>query len=321
MSGPWFLRDETLFLLPGDSPIGYRLPMDSLPWVAEKDFPWAIPKDPTRDLPPLVADSGRRIAMQRRAAEREAELPAVLRCPRQKDSNMPAGECGSVTSRELLERQPGEQESAPWITRSALCVEPRDGRLHVFLPPVKETEDFLDLIACIEQTAASLKMPVIIEGTPPEYDPRIEVLKVTPDPGVIEVNLQPAASWDELVHNTSVLYEEAHQCRLATEKFMVDGRHCGTGGGNHIIIGGETPSDSPMLRRPDLLRSMVTFWNHHPSLSYLFSGLVRRSHLAGTADRRGAQRFDPRAGGRLQNARRQRTRRCRGMWTARSATC
>ena len=272
MSGPWFLRDETLFLLPGDSPIGYRLPMDSLPWVAEEDFPWAIPADPTRELPPLVGDSARRIAMQRRAAEREKDEPSAYFGSLGRALKKPNGEAARGF-RQALERRPGDQESAGWITRLALCLEPRDGRLHVFLPPVEETEDFLDLIACIEQTAASLKMPVIIEGTPPEYDPRIQVLKVTPDPGVIEVNLQPAASWDELVHNTSVLYEEAHQCRLATEKFMVDGRHCGTGGGNHIIIGGETPSDSPMLRRPDLLRSMVTFWNHHPSLSYLFSGL------------------------------------------------
>jgi uncharacterized protein (DUF2126 family)/transglutaminase-like putative cysteine protease len=280
-SGPWFLREETLFLLPGDSPIGYRLPMDSLPWVAEEDFPWAIPADPTRELPPLPADSARRIAMQRRAAEREDSAPADYGSRGRglagaAGSGYPVQTTGALPpplSREALERMPGAQESASWITRSALCVEPREGRLHVFLPPVKQTEDFLDLIACIEFTAAALKMPVIIEGTPPEYDPRIQVVKVTPDPGVIEVNLQPAASWQELVHNTSVLYEEAHQCRLATEKFMIDGRHCGTGGGNHIIIGGETPSDSPMLRRPDLLRSMVTFWNHHPSLSYLFSGL------------------------------------------------
>ena len=138
---------------------------------------------------------------------------------------------------------------------------------------MNETEDFLDLVATIERTAEALGMPVILEGTPPGFDSRLSVVKVTPDPGVIEVNLQPAASWDDLVSNTSILYHEAHLCRLATEKFMIDGRHCGTGGGNHIIIGGETPSDSPLLRRPDLLRSMITFWNHHPSLSYLFSGL------------------------------------------------
>lgn len=265
-SGPWFLRNETMFLLPGDSPMGYRLPLDSLPWVNEKDFPWDIPLDPTRHVAPLPPLPARGLAMQRRGAEtREAdELPLAGR-----DAAVYAPEKAG----EDHARKPAAQESASWVIRTAICFEPRDGRLHIFLPPVKTTEDFLDLIGSIEETAASLEIPIVIEGTTPEYDPRIQVLKVTPDPGVIEVNLQPAANWDELVNNTSVLYEEAHQCRLATEKFMVDGRHCGTGGGNHIIIGGETPSDSPMLRRPDLLRSMVTYWNHHPSLSYLFSGL------------------------------------------------
>ncbi len=271
-SGPWFMRDERLFLLPGDSPIGLRLPLDSLPWVKEEDFPWSVPNDPTRALPPIQRDSARRIAIQRRAAEREHEdLAQYYASGRQGFGAHPSSPLEALRKRR--ERRPEGQESASWIVRSALCVEPRDGRLHVFLPPVDETEDFLDLIACIEQTAAELGTPVVVEGTPPDYDPRIEVVKVTPDPGVIEVNLQPAKSWDELVRNTSVLYREARQCRLATEKFMVDGRHCGTGGGNHIIIGGETPSDSPILRRPDLLRSMVTYWNHHPSLSYLFSGL------------------------------------------------
>ena len=271
-TGPWFLRDENLFLLPGDSPVGLRLPLDSLPWVAESEYPWAIPADPTRELSPLPPHPGRVIAMQRRAGELGLDEDSADYGSRGEGYKKFA-EDYEKWKRENLEKKPAQQESASGIIRTALCLEPRDGRLHVFLPPVKDTEDFLDLIACIEQTATSLQMPIIIEGTPPEYDHRIQVVKVTPDPGVIEVNLQPAASWDELVNNTSVLYEEAHQCRLATEKFMVDGRHCGTGGGNHIIIGGDTPSDSPMLRRPDLLRSMVTFWNHHPSLSYLFSGL------------------------------------------------
>ncbi len=257
-SGPWFLRDETLFLLPGDSPIGYRLPLDSLPWVAEAEYPWIIAEDPTRELHPLPSHPASRVEMQRRA---EAEIPASAAPPAARDDAP------------KTVRAPEAQESAAWITRSALCLEPREGRLHVFLPPMKTTEDFIELIAAIEKTATTLAVPIILEGTPPAYDPRIRVLKVTPDPGVIEVNLQPASSWDELVSNTTILYEEAHQCRLATEKFMVDGRHTGTGGGNHIIIGGETPSDSPLLRRPDLLRSMLTFWNHHPSLSYLFSGL------------------------------------------------
>jgi uncharacterized protein (DUF2126 family) len=152
-------------------------------------------------------------------------------------------------------------------------VQAREGRIYIFMPPVEYLADYLDLVAAIEDTAAYLNVPVIFEGYSPQTDNRISVFKVTPDPGVIEVNIHPSASWDELVDHTTAVYELARESRLGTEKFMLDGQHAGTGGGNHLVIGGPTREDSAFLRRPDLLRSMVNFWQNHPSLSYLLSGL------------------------------------------------
>ncbi|NNL68193.1 MAG: IMP dehydrogenase, partial [Myxococcales bacterium] len=170
--------------------------------------------------------------------------------------------------------QPPPPEPGPTHpVRTALLVEPRDGRLCVFLPPTASAEEYVELVAAVEDACAEHGTPVHLEGYGPPPDPRLRVIQVTPDPGVIEVNVHPVARWKTLSANTLELYEDARQARLGTEKFMVDGRHTGTGGGNHVVLGGATPADSPFLRRPDLLRSLLAFWLDHPALSYLFSGL------------------------------------------------
>ena len=247
-SGPWPVRSERMFLLPGDSPLGLRLPMESLPYAPEEERQPFLHRDPFAGLPPLAGLPARHSPQL--VAEQRAADPAD----------------------ELTMRAEAEQTRPARVVRTALCVEARLGRLYVFLPPLERVEDFLDLAAAIEATAIELDMPIMIEGYTPPHDPRLNHVKVTPDPGVIEVNVHPARSWDELVEITSGVYEEARLSRLGTEKFNLDGRHTGTGGGNHIVLGGPTPADSPFLRRPDLLRSLVGYWNNHPSLSYLFSG-------------------------------------------------
>ncbi|MBT6117555.1 MAG: transglutaminase family protein [Rhodospirillaceae bacterium] len=161
----------------------------------------------------------------------------------------------------------------PELVRTALCVEPREGRLHVFLPPVDSGAGFARLIAALEKVVRARGEPVFFEGYLPAGDPAYRMFNVTPDPGVIEVNIHPSASWRELAERTEVLAEEAAAVRLGTEKFRFDGRPTSTGGGNHVVFGGATIEDSPFLRRPDLLRSMLAYWNNHPSMSYLFSGL------------------------------------------------
>jgi uncharacterized protein (DUF2126 family) len=276
-TGPWFLRDGTLWLIPGDSAMGYRLPLDSQPWVKESDYPYIQPHDPMAPRGPLpsaatLASRAQALASAGRMGPRFQALPGS---GRPGAAGLGDGASKAGTERDVVdaERTPMAGESAPWIVRTAVCFEPRNGRLHVFMPPVSDLEDYLQLVAAVERTASELSMPVVMEGTPPPHDARLNVLKVTPDPGVIEVNLHPTRSWGELVATTETVYEEARQTRLGTEKFMLDGRHTGTGGGNHIIIGGATPADSPVLRRPDLLRSLLAYWHNHPSLSYLFAGL------------------------------------------------
>jgi uncharacterized protein (DUF2126 family)/transglutaminase-like putative cysteine protease len=270
-SGKWFFRPERMYLVPGDSPMGLRLPLDSIPWMKESDRPRHHERDPMAEDRPTLLD--RELLSKQRYVRGVPELRDMHGVVEHVVEQVLEEGAGLRSRTALADLPPAKGESASWIIRTALCTEVRDGHLRVFLPPQKHLEDYLELIAVVEDTAAELKLPVLVEGYEPPHDPRLNAIKVTPDPGVIEVNTLPSTSWDDLVDRTTVLYEEARQSRLGTEKFMLDGRHTGTGGGNHIVIGGLMPADSPILRRPDLLRSLLGYWHNHPSLSYLFSGL------------------------------------------------
>ncbi len=306
-SGWWVVRSDQMFLIPGDSPIGFRLPLQSLTWMPEgADGAELYLEDPLAErvsLPShshlrdqitwrrwqaegangvyasqlaysmadaatggtVVGDGSGLVGRTQRSLPRTGALPTY---PGPKNGSHGGRNYGTspYDSHFLSQQEPFD------MVRTALCVEARDGRLHIFMPPLERAEAYLDLISAVEDTAAELDMPVVIEGYLPPHDHRLNHFSVTPDPGVIEVNIQPAHNWKELTFITQTVYGEARQSRLGTEKFDLDGTHTGTGGGNHIVLGGPTPADSPFLRRPDLLRSLLGFWHNHPSLSYLFSG-------------------------------------------------
>lgn len=227
----WEIAREKLFLIPGNSALGYRLPLESLPILSPAEKEVVIE-------PSLLDDLG--------------PLPNVqtLSIPRKPDKH-------TAKNKKTI--------------KTALNIEIREGRIYIFLPPLIAFDHFAELVYRIGKVADQMHIAIVIEGYQAPADNRIEKMAVTPDPGVLEINVPPAKSWDEIVNNYEHLFEQARQCKLGAEKFMLDGRHTGTGGGNHITLGGTTPADSPLLRRPDLLRSMVNFWQNHPSLSYLFS--------------------------------------------------
>ncbi|HEY1065239.1 MAG TPA: transglutaminase family protein, partial [Pirellulales bacterium] len=319
VSGPWPVRPEHMFLIPGDSPMGLRLPLDSLPYLVESEKPEVLEVDPLAKRGPLP-ERPRQMSVpvpERERSVREyigqgaavgmlGELRDPLAWQPELDDpeSLRLRRAGGLGGDGYLEDDQSPeavayraarnghsngngsggypQSGAPfktydedgnYIVRTALCVEPREGRLYIFMPPCESIEDYLELAHAIEDVADLLQTPVVLEGYNPPNDPRINNIKITPDPGVIEVNVHPAHNWDELVTITTGLYEDARSVRLGTEKFMLDGRHTGTGGGNHIVMGGATAADSPFLRRPQLLKSLIGYWHNHPSLSYLFSGL------------------------------------------------
>jgi uncharacterized protein (DUF2126 family) len=255
----WQVRRGRLFLTPGDSPIGFRLPLKSLPYIRPAAYPHVVAADPFAERGPLPKPSPTTAATTQAIAHYGvADMVAPSLVP----------DVAVATSRTAA-ATPG----AAIAVRTAFAIEPRDGRLCVFMPPTERLEDYLELLATVEATASELGLPIHVEGYEPPPDPRMNVIKVTPDPGVIEVNIHPATSWRDAVDTTRHLYEEARLSRLGTDKFMLDGRHTGTGGGNHVVLGGPSAADSPFLRRPDLLKSLVLYWQRRPSLSYLFSGL------------------------------------------------
>jgi len=247
----WALRREHLFLVPGDSPIGLRLPLRSLGPGSLEPPPADEPAE--RELDP------RRLTA---ADDTRGRVFAQLRID------------ASDHTRAVLggDSQPPPPPAVSRV-RTALCVEPRDGRIWVFLPPIKRFADWLELIAAIDAARIEVGADVALEGYPPPADPDLLRFAVTPDPGVIEVNLPPTAAGRDHADLLDTVHETALAVGLSAEKYLLDGRLAGPGGGHHITVGGPTPLASPWLRRPAMLASLITFCQHHPSLSYLFTGL------------------------------------------------
>lgn len=280
-SGKWFLRDEHCYLIPGDSPMGFRLPLDSTPWTRAVDYDGGYDPDPSQHFPAFAEYE----QIRRRYLE-AGDSASLVRFQSRKDDETLSDGDGAPRRRRDQERQeerlrrapdmrrtpPAPGESALGIVKTALCVEPREGILRVFVPPLHSADAYIELCAALERTSELTGLPLQIEGYPPPRDPRLTEFKITPDPGVIEVNVPPVEGWNSLVTQAEELYSAAKHEGLTAEKFDIDGKHIGSGGGNHVVLGARSTLSSIFLRRPDVLRSLISFWHNHPALSYLFSG-------------------------------------------------
>jgi len=284
VSSHWPLRREEVFLIPGDSPAGLRLPLDSLPMDtsvnAEADQLLEDNFDPTAPLSTLDTINKQSNSNQTQSTgndtqetEKNSTVTRSKLCKAARKKLNSLNKKSSSGKKKRIEKKRQKSSSNGVVIRTTLCVEIRDGNLYIFMPPLQSAESWVRLMANLEQACIKADVKPVIEGYEPPRDARLQSFRITPDPGVIEVNIHPSDNFTDLVDKTETLYEAARLSRLGAEKFMVDGRHTGTGGGNHITMGGSTPANSPFLRRPDLLRSLITFWQHHPSLSYLFSGM------------------------------------------------
>ncbi|MGK3997455.1 DUF2126 domain-containing protein [Sorangium sp. So ce1024] len=268
ISERWGFRRGHLFLLPGDSAIGLRLPLRSL-----------IAMDPPPPLEELVTPPDPRRGEPDEDAEAEAKQRRVEALPGEGDADHPETARALAAHRHAVHPEHAAQRPAPaagrsgYGVRTALCVETRDGIVHVFLPPLLAPADFFDLIAAIDATRQETGIDVLLEGYPPPPGADLLRFSVTPDPGVLEVNLPPTDSVRAYTKLLETVFDASLHSGLHCEKYLVDGRMAGSGGGHHLTFGGPTPLSSPFVRRPDLLASLLTFNQHHPSLSYMFAGL------------------------------------------------
>ncbi|MCX6938050.1 MAG: transglutaminase family protein [Verrucomicrobia bacterium] len=158
--------------------------------------------------------------------------------------------------------------------RRALTAELCDGSITVFIPPLLH-EGYVALVQAIERAVKKCGLrDLVLAGYAPPYDAaRLPTIGFASDPGVLEINLTPCPDWCAYDDQLRDLYAAADAVGLCAQKFQLNGREVGTGGGAHLVFGGPTPETSPFFLHPSLLPSVIRYFQHHPALSYAFSGL------------------------------------------------
>lgn len=273
MSGDWAFRRGHLFLIPGDAPLGLRLPLDSIAGIA---FPLTVleeayPPDPRVERPKTEHEDDD-IDADTDSEDGEGGTSATKKAKRRASDPLLDSD-----ARGQAHRWVAPPSTTKWGMRTAICCEVREYHgsttLFTFLPPLPSASDFIELVETIDAAANALGLNVVLEGYPPPKSRLLTSLVVTPDPGVLEVNMPVTDNIDEYVQALNTVYEAALYSGLHTEKYLDDGRQAGSGGGHHLTVGGPTPLTSPFLQRPALLGRLLSFVQHHPSLSYMFTGL------------------------------------------------